>query len=229
MRLVRRRDLARHRPEVEDRLRQRDPGLSVERGVVHLRVQRHLAVGEALDHRELPQRALAIQRLRMQLRHQRLELALAARLGQARALDVVVEIDLAGLDPYRVAKVQRHQGEATGENRREVHAPGDVLAHARQESAAQVRRTLEAAQAAHVHQRFRRLYVEEAGVESAQCLQGHAAPWFMQPGGAWRRRGPRSKAVCSCCSAAWTNVQLRREFCCDARLPTSEMNLGASR
>jgi len=64
---------------------------------------------QSVDHRELPQRAVAIEHAFVQFPHGRLELRLGARRGKREGLDVILEIDGGRLQPHRIGEVDRHE------------------------------------------------------------------------------------------------------------------------
>ena len=67
---------------------------AVEQGVVHLGVHREPAVVESFDQMHLPQRAVPVQQGAMQTRGELQEFTDPARVGQCRAAQVVLEVDL---------------------------------------------------------------------------------------------------------------------------------------
>ena len=103
------RDAAWFRRQIEQRLRHQHAGLPVHRGMMDLDVVGHIAVIETIDHRDPPQRTVAVEQLRMQLAGAVFELRLRSGAGEREALHVIVQIDLIVLDPDRVGELQRHR------------------------------------------------------------------------------------------------------------------------
>ena len=62
------------------------------------------AIGETLYNPGVPQWAITVQRLRMQLVNQRGKLTHGARLRQSHMMQMVVDIERRVLDPYRLAQ-----------------------------------------------------------------------------------------------------------------------------
>ena len=91
------------RRHVVERLADRHAGAAVDRGVVDLGVDRDLAVVQAGDDVELPERPRAVERRAAGRSAPRP--ARSARRGQRRA-QMVVEVELAGIDPARMVEVE---------------------------------------------------------------------------------------------------------------------------
>ena len=79
--------------EVEELQRQLHAALAVGDGVVQLLDQRRLAAAQTVDHRELPQRTGALERVAGDQAGQVEQLAHRARLGQRHVADVVVDVE----------------------------------------------------------------------------------------------------------------------------------------
>jgi hypothetical protein len=161
LRLARRLDRPRLGGQVVDAAAHRNAGLAVNRGVVDLRVEADPAIGETLDHVELPERPAAVEQARMEPRGERLELGERARLRQHQIADVVVDVDVVVVNPDRIREVERHQRELAREDRREVHALRDVVLDRLVPVAAVVGRRLEQVQAADVHRHLGAFQVQE--------------------------------------------------------------------
>ena len=85
--------------EVQELHRQDDPALAVGDGVVQPLQHRCATVLEALDGDELPQRALAVQRLAAQRRHEVVQVATCPVAAEVHPAQVVVQIHVGVLDP----------------------------------------------------------------------------------------------------------------------------------
>ena len=92
--------------------------------------RREAAVREPLDEPDLPERAVAIERLGRDPRRQGLQLPAAAGLGQPRVVHVVGDVEALVVDPDRQA-LDGDEGEALAIARQQVQPRGDVVAHAR--------------------------------------------------------------------------------------------------
>jgi hypothetical protein len=158
------------RRRVEQRLHHQHAGLPVHRGVVDLEVVGHLAVVEAVDHGDAPQRAVAVEQLRMQPSDAVFELRLGSGARQGEALHVVVEIDLVVVDPDRVGELQRHRRQLAGEHRHQVQALGQLAPKVVVEIALVAGRQRIAAERPHVLRRLGSLHVQEGPVESTHGL-----------------------------------------------------------
>ena len=86
----------------------RDP---VDDGVVHLGQRRDPAALDALDDPQFPQRPGAVQLVGHQPAHQLLELAAAARSGNADAADVEVDVEVLVLDEPRPVQSEGRAGD----------------------------------------------------------------------------------------------------------------------
>jgi hypothetical protein len=155
---------------IENAVGHRHRGLAVDGRVVHFRIEAEAAVGEALDHVELPQRPAAVEQAGVQARTQRFHLRHRAGLGQHEVAHVVVEVDVVVVDPHRVGEVERHQRQLAREHRRQVHAAGHVRLHGFIPGAGVARRRVEQRQAAHVHRHLGALEVQEGTVDDAQVF-----------------------------------------------------------
>ena len=114
----------RARRYIEQRLRQGDAALSVEQRVVHLRVQRERAVGEPFDDSELPERAIARQRLGVQLRDEVEQLLFAARGTDLVRDDVLLQVDRRPFAPQWMADVERRRLQRAAQRTRARQALG---------------------------------------------------------------------------------------------------------
>ena len=161
---------------IHDRGRERDPGLPIDAGVMHLRVQRDalaaaLALAlEPVDDEEFPQRPAPVEQRRMEARHVLLELLSRSRLRQRDATDVIVDVDLVVVGPHGVRQLERHQRELAREHLGHVQAVDDVLPEVVVEVARVSLRQLELVHATDVHRRLGRLEMQEARVHPAQVV-----------------------------------------------------------
>ena len=95
--------------EIEELQRQLHAGLAVGDRVVQLLDQCRLAAAQALDDRELPQRAGAIERVGRDQAGEVEELAHRAGLRQRDPAHVVVDVEVWVVDPHRRGEVRRHR------------------------------------------------------------------------------------------------------------------------
>jgi hypothetical protein len=154
---------------IEQRLRDRDAALAVERGVMDLGVETDLSALQAVDHRELPEGAVTIERPLVQALDGVLKLSLSARCGKRDVLDVVIEIDALCRYPERAGDIQGHDAQHTRENGRQVNALRDVGAD-RRIGIASCRRPIEQHQTPDMHRRVGRLELQEQRVQRAEML-----------------------------------------------------------
>ena len=103
-RLLDRRGVGLEVDEVDEELGPRD---AVDRRVVQLGHERHVAVLEALDDGELPQRSAAVERDAGDVADELTQLAEGAGRGRGDAADVAVEVEVLVLDPHRVVEPER--------------------------------------------------------------------------------------------------------------------------
>ncbi len=114
--------------EVEERrqhLRTRHP---VDDRVVHFRHQGQVPVGKPLDHMELPQGPLAVERPRGDVSHQLGQLVETTGFGQAHPAHVVVDVEVGIVDHRRVLQPERHLHDPLAEGRDQVQAVGHHVA-----------------------------------------------------------------------------------------------------
>ena len=116
----------RDRRRVEQHGHQIDAGGSVHQRVVRLGDQREAAALEPLHEPRLPQRLGAVQTLGVDARGQRPQLLLRARLRQRRVAHVVLEVEVAIVDPDRPAGLQRRERELMAVARDEVQPRPDL-------------------------------------------------------------------------------------------------------
>ena len=172
---ARRLHLARLGRDVHDRGRERDAGLAIDAGVMHLRIQRDTSTTsgpgfQPVDHEELPQRPAAVEQRRVQPCNVLLQLSMRARLRQRDPTDVIVDVDLVVLDPHRIRQLERHQRELAREHGRDVQAIDDVLLEVLVEVAGVAVGQFQRVQAADVHRRLRGLEMQEARIHAAQMV-----------------------------------------------------------
>ena len=114
-----------HGGEVEEVDEQLGARHAVDRRMVDLAQQRHVAVVEALDHVDLPQRPGPVERPAHDLAGERGELGRLAGGGEDVAADVVVEIEVRVLDPDGVVEAERHLHHPAAEGRVAHEPVGD--------------------------------------------------------------------------------------------------------
>jgi hypothetical protein len=95
--------------------------------VVGLGEQREAVALEPLGHPDLPQRLVAVERLREHAPGERAQLVLGPRRGQRGRADVVAEVQVRVVDPARAALVERDEREPLAVPRDEVEAAVDVV------------------------------------------------------------------------------------------------------
>lgn len=100
-------------------------GHAVDHAVVHLGDQRPAVLVDAFDEPVLPQGIIAVQPLRHYSRHQPAEFLLAAGRGQGRLPDVIAEVEVRVVNPYRRAQVERYLAKLPAVERHQRQAPAD--------------------------------------------------------------------------------------------------------
>ena len=156
-----------------------DAGHPVDRGVVHLEHHPEAALREPLDPVEpfddvhLPEGPREIEGASMQARCLDAELAPVPRLRQREVPHVVLEVEVAVLDPVRMVEVERHPHELPAERVREVHTLLQILEDPLERDLTLRRgRLVVDHDARHVRRCVSRFAVHERGVESAELLHG---------------------------------------------------------
>ena len=149
---------------------QAHPRHPVHGGVVHLGEERDPAVRQALDDPHLPQRARPVQRDAGEVAAQRGQLALVPGLGQRRAVDVALDVEVVVVDPHRVVDVERDVAQLLTELGHRAHPGLDRVAHRDEGVATRHGLGVDHQHPAHVQQLFGGLQVEERRVESAEVL-----------------------------------------------------------
>ena len=129
----------RDRRRVEEDRHQIDARDAVDQRVMGLGDQREATALEPLHEPGLPQRLGAIQPLRVDPRGERTQLLLGTRLRQRRVAHVVLEVEVAIVDPDRPARLKRRERELVAVARHEVQPRPDVI----QEVVVRRRRTFE--------------------------------------------------------------------------------------
>ena len=151
----------RDRRRVEEHGHQVDAADPVDQRVVGLGDQREAPALEALDEPRLPQRLGAVQPLRVDARGERAQLLLRARLRQRRVAHVVLEVEVAVVDPDRPAGLKRRERELVPVARYEVQPRPDVV----QEVVIRRCRALEDQHRPDVHVAVRPLLRQKRGVD----------------------------------------------------------------
>ena len=95
-------------------------GDAVDRRVVHLGDEADLAVVEALDEPQLPQRPAAVERAAGDVADDLGQLVHRARRRHGDAVEVGVEVEVGVLDPHRMAEVERHRHQPAAERLEQV-------------------------------------------------------------------------------------------------------------
>jgi acetyl esterase/lipase len=147
-------------------------GDAVHGAVVHLRDDADVAVRQALDDVELPQRAAPVERRAGDLGGQLGELLVSPRARGPDAADVVVEVEVRVLHPDRVVEPEGHLHDPTPERRHQVQAGLDEVLDLGELIAPGHRRRVEDGRHGHVHVHARRLEVQEGGVEAGESFHG---------------------------------------------------------
>jgi len=143
---------------------------AVDAGVVHLRHHGDLAVGQALDHPELPQRALAVQWLPGNVGARLGELLAIAGRGHGSAVQVAVDVEVRVVDPHGVIHVEGGVVQLPAKSRSRPGAQEQLVFQLVEGVTAWDGRRVEHQQTAYVQQLGGRLEVEKAGVETAETF-----------------------------------------------------------
>jgi hypothetical protein len=143
---------------------------AVHQRVMHLHVEREAVVFEPFNDVRLPQRAVEVHRVRVQARDQHAELALAAGLGQRGMAQVVVEVDVLGLDPGRHHRFELGRGELEVERPREARHSTQVLEQTLQEITRGTLGQGENGHAGDLHRRIDRVDVKPGRIQGLECL-----------------------------------------------------------
>ena len=162
------------RAQVHDHRQQVRAGNPVDQRVVRLGQHRPAAVLEALDHPDLPERLGAIELLRHHATDQLAQFALAARSGQRRVAQVVLDVEVRVVDPDRTPQLEGNEADLLAITRHEVQLGvhhGDDVAEGR-------RGPLEDGDRGDVHVGHVVLEMEERGVLRAQAIRTHRDPPF---------------------------------------------------
>lgn len=163
-------------------------------GVVQQRDQGDAAAVEALDHPGLPQRAVAIQRVGVDLLDERAEFRHPARGGTDDPAHVRVEVEFGILDPDRVMQAQRCGQVPQPEDRKQVGALLEHLPRLRPRPAVRVGRRVE-------HADLEGVVVGAAAVEIQHQRVNAVEPAHHRPlwiRGWWKLVSARSRPECSC-------------------------------
>src|SRR5262249_52727923 len=135
---------------------------------------------QAFDEPQLPQRAGAVEHLRLHALEQREQLRTRSRAWQRREAHVVRDIEALVVDPDRPAEVERYRHRLLPEARYEVEARRHEVTRVGDAEAAFVveeRCALEDRERSDVHWRLDALEGEEARVEAAEPVVAvHRAP-----------------------------------------------------
>ena len=127
---------------------------------------------EAFDHPGLPERAVPIQRVGVDLFDQSAELLHPAGSGTDDAAHVRVEIEVGVLDPDRVMQVQRRRQVPQPEDGKQVHALGEHAARLRPRPPVGVRRRIEHADLQRVVVGAAAIEVQHQGIDAVESSHG---------------------------------------------------------
>ncbi|MGY3124646.1 hypothetical protein ACVWXQ_008583 [Bradyrhizobium sp. S3.14.4] len=147
--------------DIVDHVGQRRPGAAVDGGVVHLGIEPDLVVLHALEHVELPERPGAVQELGVHPADDAFERGAVARLRQAGAEDVAVDVELVVLDPGGMIDIERRLLQPRLQDRRDVQARDDHRLEIFEEVALVVVRQAKDRHAADMHRHLRRFQIEK--------------------------------------------------------------------
>src|SRR5581483_5956573 len=100
-----------------------------DRRVVHLGDDADVAVLEALDDVDLPERPAPVELPAGDVAGQLGQLVIATGGRRGDAPQVVVEVEVGILDPHRVVQIEGNRRQTPGELRDQVQAPLDQVAH----------------------------------------------------------------------------------------------------
>ena len=131
-----------------------------------LRIENALAVREAGDDVELPKRTTAIERVGVQAADHFLELRLGAGRGQGRLAQVVVEVELVGVDPAGMVEIVERRCQPLGEDRDGVQPAFEEAAEVLVETALEVLGKLKVGQPRHMHGSLGRFEIKKRGVDA---------------------------------------------------------------
>lgn len=150
---------------------QRDAGLAVDAGMVHLGVETDPSARETADQVELPQRSRAVEHARVESRGHLFQLPVGAGPRQHHFAEMVIEVDRAVLDPGRCRDAERDRSEPAAKHVGEMQTAGDMPPDVLKVVAVISGRQFDLVQGADMHRRLRRFEVQKRAVQSAQMLQ----------------------------------------------------------
>ena len=161
---------------IEQHRRDVDPGDAVDQAVMGLGDDRKAVVLDAVDQPDLPQRLRAIKPLREDSRREDLQLLLASGGGERRVAQVVGEVELRIVDPFRTSLAKGHHAQLLAKPGHEVKPGRDVIA----KLVVGRRRPLENGGRGDMHVRRTPLQVQKRRVEAGEPICGHG--WiFSEP------------------------------------------------
>ena len=152
---------------IKKRIGQCCASFSVEQGMMNLKVIRFLATGQTFKHIQHPKWQTAVEQLRMQVGHHRLQLQPAARRRDADAFNMPAQVNFT-LQPNGVGKVQWHAGEPAPQDR--DHASLQHGKYCCNKIPLIVRCGLKHMQRAHVHRSFKGFKVQKDAIQTAEWL-----------------------------------------------------------
>jgi hypothetical protein len=147
-------------------------GGAVDRAVVDLGVEADAAIREPLDHVDLPERACAVERARVDARDQLGELLIVARGRHRDVSQVEVEIEVRVLDPERPVEIERHLDEAAPVRKELGEAAHERLLERVAERTPAEPRGIEDDQRSDVSELATGLHQQECVVEAGELLHG---------------------------------------------------------
>ena len=172
--------------------------------------QRPAATGQAVEQRDLPQRAAAVQPVRVEVGAPVQQLALVPRVRQRRMADVRVELEA------RIT-LPRRPGEPAGARPRQllpiagqlIQARADVLANLMNRRRPPTGKRIEHQRATDVHQRALVVLLElqERGIERCQLVCGHVNSSASRRSLAYARPGGSTRGTVAPSSVGTTDAR----------------------
>ena len=137
--------------------------------MVNLREHRDLAVGQAVDQIDLPQRSRAVKRTREDPRHLLGQLLVRRRRRQRQLAHVVLQVEVRVVDPVRIVEPERDLLEPPAKRRKQRQPLGNQVVDVGQlKASVRPRRGIEHGHPAHMTGLARRFEGQELGVERCQ-------------------------------------------------------------
>ncbi len=146
---------------------------AVDGGVMDLGHHREARALEPLDHPDLPERAVAVERHLRDPRDRVEQLAIASRDRQRHAVQVVVERERAVVRPRRSAQAERRREQPAAQDRQRRQPAFDLRADAPKMFARTAPARFQHERAHHVQRRLCRLGRQERRIHSAESPPAH--------------------------------------------------------